>query len=122
MLPRVPMSVVTKRTGLSPHVIRVWERRYGAVSPDRTEGGQRTYSEEDVSRLALLRSLSEAGHKISAIAALPTDALENLWRHEQPAAPRLDSDDRLVAEMLRAISKMDRATFEELLRRAALKF
>ena len=117
------MSVVTKRTGLSPHVIRVWERRYGAVTPNRTEGGQRTYSEEDVSRLSLLRSLSDAGHKISAIANLPTEALENLWRREQPATtPGPEPDDRLVSEMLRAISKMDRAAFEELLRRAALKF
>ena len=51
---RYPMKFVTQRTGLSPHVLRVWERRYGAVQPDRTESNRRQYGEDDVARLGLL--------------------------------------------------------------------
>ncbi len=72
---RHPMGVVVQRTGLSPHVLRAWERRYGAVAPGRTEGGQRLYSDADVVRLGLLRRATEGGRSIGSVAGL---ALEEL--------------------------------------------
>jgi DNA-binding transcriptional MerR regulator len=39
-----PMRVVTRMTGLSADVVRVWERRYAAITPDRTDGNARRYS------------------------------------------------------------------------------
>ena len=41
------MKFVVQRTGLSPHVLRVWERRYGAVTPVRSESNRRLYAEEE---------------------------------------------------------------------------
>ena len=40
-----PLGVVVRLTGLSADVIRVWERRYSVVSPDRTGSRRRLYSE-----------------------------------------------------------------------------
>ena len=58
---RHPMKIVTQRTGLSAHVVRVWERRYGAVTPDRTGSNRRLYSEEEIDRLkALIRDSDES--------------------------------------------------------------
>ena len=54
--PLYPMRVVLRRTGLTPDLLRAWERRYGVVAPGRTPGGQRLYSESDVERLTLLRA------------------------------------------------------------------
>ena len=45
------------RTGLSVPVIRVWERRYGVVRPERTPAGYRIYDETSISRLAAMRHL-----------------------------------------------------------------
>ena len=42
-----PIQVVVRRTGLSPHVIRVWEKRYDAVVPTRTPTNRRRYSDAD---------------------------------------------------------------------------
>ncbi|MFM1768207.1 MAG: hypothetical protein RJA22_736 [Verrucomicrobiota bacterium] len=70
------MKWVARRTGLSAHVIRVWERRYGAVAPLRTGTNRRRYSEADIERLYLLRRLTEVGHSIGDIAALPLDRLQ----------------------------------------------
>ena len=39
-----PIKVVARRTGLSAHVIRIWEKRYGAVEPERTDTNRRLYS------------------------------------------------------------------------------
>ena len=73
-----PISVVAERTGLSRDVLRVWERRYGAVEPMRTPGGQRLYSNEHIDRFRLLAAATRYGRNISVVAGLPTDALERL--------------------------------------------
>ena len=46
---------LSRRTGLSPDVIRAWERRYGLLRPGRTPGNLRMYSVEDISRLRLMQ-------------------------------------------------------------------
>jgi MerR family transcriptional regulator, light-induced transcriptional regulator len=77
-LPQYPIRVVVRRTGLNASVLRAWERRYGAVDPGRSEGGQRLYSEEDIRKLTLLSEVVEAGHSIGQIATLPTEELRRL--------------------------------------------
>lgn len=76
--PLHPIGVVARRTGISLHVLRAWERRYGVVRPERTAGGQRLYSDADITRLRLLRQVTEAGRNISQVAALPSAELERL--------------------------------------------
>ena len=118
------MGLVVKRTGLSPHVIRVWERRYRAVTPVRTAGGHRAYLEEDVSRLILLRRLTEAGHKISGIANLPTEELRGLAAglgSGVEAGPTVGPREDRMGEMIRAVSAMDRESLQESLRRSAVE-
>lgn len=83
-LPRHPMGVVVQRTGLTAHVLRAWERRYGAVTPGRTEGGQRLYSDADVVRLRLLKRATEQGRPIGTVATRPTAELIALVGAERP--------------------------------------
>jgi len=66
-------AAVARMTGISAHALRAWERRYRAVSPGRTRGGARRYSERDVRRLRLLRRAVDAGHPIGQVAVLPDD-------------------------------------------------
>ena len=82
---RHPIGVVAERTGLTPEVLRVWERRYDVVRPVRSEGGQRLYSDDDVGRLRLLRQASQAGRSIGSIARLPHDELARLVREDEAA-------------------------------------
>lgn len=87
---------VAKRTGLSAHVIRAWEKRYGTVRPQRTDGNRRYYTPADVERLLLLRQATESGHSIGDIAALDTERLALLLageaRSESPFRLSLPSD------------------------------
>lgn len=80
------MRMVSNKTGLSPHVIRVWERRYGAVKPIRTPTNRRVYREEDVERLQLLHQATLAGHSIGQASKLSTDRLKSLVADAEPAA------------------------------------
>ncbi len=70
--------VASRRSGLSQHVIRAWEKRYQVLSPCRCEKNQRLYSDEDIERLKLLRELTQHGHRIGRIAAACTETLHDL--------------------------------------------
>lgn len=97
-----PIKIVAKRTGLSPHVIRAWERRYNAVTPVRSGTNRRLYCEEDIARLALLARLTRAGHSIGHIASLPKEELERLAAEDEgslagpPAAERIPAPTDIV--------------------------
>jgi len=68
--PTYPLRTVARMTGLSPEVLRAWERRYRAVTPTRTPGGTRRYSAADLERLRLLKAAVDAGHRIGDVARL----------------------------------------------------
>ena len=64
--------------GLTPHVIRAWERRYAALTPERSPSNRRLYTEEDIEKLLLLRKAVQSGHRIGQIAGLPLEELRGL--------------------------------------------
>ena len=74
--PKYRIGAVCRLTGLSQHVLRVWEKRYGAVEPERSESGRRLYSDRDVNRLSLLKALVDRGQAIGSIAGLDPAELE----------------------------------------------
>jgi len=123
--PRYPVRLVALRTGLSPHVLRAWERRYGVVSPTRSGGGQRLYSDLDIERLLRLRRLTERGHAIGRIATLP---LAELARMEDQSAGGTDETDSwkgdaaraAVEAALRATRRLDPLEMQAVLERAAV--
>jgi|SRR5687767_40813 len=89
--PRHPIRVVADRTGLSPSVLRAWERRYGVVNPGRSEAGQRLYSDADIGRISMLAKAAAAGRSVGQIARLPLGELAALVAddadHAQPRRP-----------------------------------
>lgn len=119
--------MVAERTGLSQDVLRVWERRYGAVHPERAANAQRMYSDADIERLRLLHSATLAGRAISQVVALSTEALTALVQEdvaqrppalERPAVSRADPGDVVSAAMALARA-LDAGGLDEVLRRAA---
>src|SRR5690349_18903379 len=56
-------------TGISVATLRAWERRYGVVSPKRSDGGYRLYGAEDVRALAIMNSLVNEGWSAREAAA-----------------------------------------------------
>ncbi len=123
------IRVVANRTGLSQHVIRVWEKRYGAVTPERTDTNRRLYSEEEIERLSLMRLATAAGHSISLIAKLPSDRLRALVAQSAPLAQAVphrpvlgDRAGRFVASALAAVGEFDGKALEAALNRALVAF
>ena len=123
-----PIRLVADRTGLSPEVIRAWERRHGAVTPTRSAGGQRRYSDEQVERLRLLAAAVQEGRGIGQLATLSLAQLASLVAGDARAGSRSPSDGRrtlpspggaLVTRALGLTAKLDGDGLSDLLRRAA---
>lgn len=64
----VRIGALSEMTGTSVDVLRSWERRYGLLSPERTAGGFRLYTVDDVARIRAMRALLAAGVSASEAA------------------------------------------------------
>lgn len=134
-------------TGLSTHVIRVWEKRYGTVTPNRTGSNRRLYSTEDIERLRLLAQATSAGNRIGHLAPLSNNELREILAAsggdvafalprplEGGAAESIAGPGRarswledgaaseLVAEALQATRRFEAEQLEKILRRGAVRF
>jgi DNA-binding transcriptional MerR regulator len=97
-------------SGIKAHTIRVWEKRYDLLKPDRSDGNQRVYSLHQLQKLLNVKLLYENGFKISKIAKLqeeeiPGRVLEILgaigtWTH-------------VIDEFKLAMIKFDQAIFDK---------
>lgn len=63
------IGTLAKLTGFSPALLRAWERRFGLITPDRGEGHQRVYGDDDLAVLKRVRALVAQGRSIGEIAA-----------------------------------------------------
>ena len=110
---------VAALTGLTTSTLRAWERRYGLLSPGRTAGGYRLYTEDDVARLARVKSLLDNGFKISEAIAL-------IEREAPPLAPAdasVESLETIREELQEALLSFDRPAASRVAERmAALTF
>jgi hypothetical protein len=74
----VPIRVVSQRTGVSPEVLRAWERRYDFPRPHRTPGGARAYSFDQVIRLELMARAMRMGWRPHELVPLPVEHLRGI--------------------------------------------
>ena len=126
------INIAAKRSGLTAHVIRIWEKRYGAVAPIRTDTNRRQYSDEEIDRLLLLKRATDAGHKISEIAPVSTEKLATLLTKDEirqadqildPHTSERDETERgrpHIENCLEAIKSLNSNKLEETLTQATL--
>jgi DNA-binding transcriptional MerR regulator len=61
---------LSRRSGVSPELLRAWEHRYGLLHPTRSEGGFRLYSPQDERRVAVMRRHLDRGLSAAEAARL----------------------------------------------------
>lgn len=121
--PKFRIGAVARMTRLSTHQLRVWERRYGVVTPERSEGGGRLYSSADVERLRRIKQLTDTGHAVGRLARLADAELDALQREHAAGAPALLEQATAAAARERffeAIEAMSPLSAERELSRAAM--
>lgn len=105
---------LSQRTGVSPELLRAWERRYGLLKPERSPGGFRLYSDADEARIRRMRT-----HLARGVAA--AEAARLAERVEDPEA--VSGSVSLLREKLRdRLSEFDEAGAQRVLDEALDSF
>lgn len=73
---QIRIGELSRRVGVSSELLRAWERRYGLLSPSRTQGGLRLYSEDDERRVVRMLEHLAAGVSAAEAARLTRRAAE----------------------------------------------
>jgi DNA-binding transcriptional MerR regulator/methylmalonyl-CoA mutase cobalamin-binding subunit len=81
-----PIKAAAALAGLSTETLRAWERRHGAIRPERDPQGRRLYDAATIERLSRLNRLIHRGHPIRDLAALDDDVLDRLLDDGRQAA------------------------------------
>ncbi len=103
----------SKLTGLSTHVIRAWERRYGLVSPVRGANRYRLYNDEDVRLFRYLKTQVDQGTSIGELAEIGREKLLDQIQKEYVSAPvEPPPSERLISDLTHALHEHDRVLFE----------
>ena len=81
------ISVAAELAGMHPQTLRIYERR-GLVSPARTQGGNRRYSDADIEQLQRISDLAEQGMNLEGIRRVLELEAENARLRAELAAAR----------------------------------
>ncbi len=101
-------------SGIKAHTLRIWEQRYGILTPNRTETNIRTYSDEELKRVLNIALLQDkGGFKISVIANMSEAEMATHILHLSES--QFDFPDQIQALTL-AMLDLDEAKFQILTR------
>lgn len=111
---------LTRLTGLSADVLRVWERRYGFPRPTRDAAGSRRYHSADVERLGLLQRALQRGHRVSQVITCSGSELRAMLEQKRIDFDSLAGEHGAVRRILEALCADDDERMVSELRYAAM--
>jgi DNA-binding transcriptional MerR regulator len=101
------------RSGVNVSLLRAWERRYGIVSPARTDSGYRLYDDDAIKRLRAMRALVDAGWSArQAAERVASGDLAELAAERMPASGEADAT---TDDFVGAAARIDAAAIERAL-------
>jgi DNA-binding transcriptional MerR regulator len=97
-------------SGIKAHTLRIWEQRYGILTPERSDTNIRTYSDEDLKKVLNISILNNKGFKISKIAGFGDFLIrEKVLEVTETSSDAIIQIDSLVLAMI----EMDEDRFEK---------
>jgi MerR family transcriptional regulator, light-induced transcriptional regulator len=108
----VRIGELSNRVGVSPELLRAWERRYGLLRPARSAGGLRLYSPADVERVALMQQ-----HLAQGMAAAEAAALALRDAADDEAARTAFRPEAIRSELAEALDAFDEPRAQAILDR-----
>jgi DNA-binding transcriptional MerR regulator len=105
---------LSRRSGVSPELLRAWERRYGLLEPTRSPGGLRLYTPEDLTRVQAMQQHLAEGLAAAEAAALATSTATG------DEAPTAGAKDELAAALASFDEGAVHTAFDSLLARLSL--
>lgn len=107
-------------TGIKAHTIRMWEKRYGLLTPQRTDTQIRTYSDKELLVLLNVSLLNKKGYKISRIADM---SIEQIFATSKSIQDHSETDtaiEQFIVSVLQLDEQLFQQTFQELTQKTSL--
>jgi MerR family transcriptional regulator, light-induced transcriptional regulator len=105
-------------TGIKAHTIRIWEKRYNLIEPERTATNIRAYCDAELKKLLNISILNKNGYKISKIANLtPDEIANNINKLSESSSDSLSQIENLAIAMI----DIDETKFEKILSRSIIQ-
>src|SRR5690348_3856995 len=98
-------------SGIKAHTIRIWEKRYNFLKPQRSGTNIRYYSSNELKTLLNFALLNTNGFRISAIADMSPDVVSEKVLSLTSFEAR---HERLINEMLSAMVELEAKSFEKI--------
>lgn len=116
---RFSIKDIESVTGIKSHTIRIWEQRYGIVTPKRTDTNIRYYDDEDLKLLLNIVTLNNNGVKISEIAKLSREKIQEAVINLKPNSFEFGTQIRaLISSML----TFDEFDFHKVLSKSIIQY
>jgi len=106
------INELEKLSGIKAHTIRIWEKRYKLIIPQRTPTNIRFYSDDDLKKIINVSLLNNHGIKISRIAGLSVEEINRAILDMSEAKPQSDV---YIDQLVVAMVDLDEAKFEKIL-------
>lgn len=105
-------------SGIKAHTIRIWEKRFGLITPQRTSTNIRTYGDEDLRKLLNVSLLNRNGIKISTIAGFSDEQIiEKVNELNKDGSSSENQSEILTAAMV----AYDENLFEQIIARSVIR-
>jgi MerR family transcriptional regulator, light-induced transcriptional regulator len=115
---RYSINDLEKITGIKAHTIRIWEKRYDVVHPERTDTNIRFYNDDDLKKLLNISSLNKHGIKISEIVKMTKS---ELCEKIMEISNRSNDYDSYINSLVISMIEIDEDKFEKVLSSAIIK-
>lgn len=96
-------------SGIKAHTIRIWEKRYSLIRPQRTDTNIRFYSDDDLKKIINVSLLNANGYKISKIVEMQAD---EITRKVLEISQLNDDNSNHINQLLLAMVNLDEEQFE----------
>lgn len=115
------ISELARFSGVKAHTIRMWEQRYNALKPHRTEGNTRYYDSSQLRRLLNIVSLADLNYKVSELCVMPDKNLSALIE-ELNAESGNKTYEYFIAHLISAGMSYDETGFEKIYSHCILRY
>ncbi len=115
--PVLRIGELSRRLGVSDHLLRAWESRYGLLQPARSAGGFRLYSEADARRIRQMRARLGQGLSAAEAARAVLGEDSGVRTGPDPMAPTSPSDLELSGALRQALDAYDEPAAQAVLDR-----
>jgi DNA-binding transcriptional MerR regulator len=102
-------------TGIKAHTIRIWEKRYNLISPERTDTLIRTYTDEDLTNLLSVALLNKNGIKISKIVDMGKEQISKKVWDLKFSKNENNSQEKLILALIELDEDLFRNTLQSLI-------